>query len=218
MAKIARSICLTIPSRAAEFQKILDFHNRSSLPLVKFNGVVGSTLNSRTIIEYSKFLHKSFKFNISAKRARLAIAISHISIWHSLREYGDSYSLILEDDLILTDSIIEQTNLALTQINFDWDILFIGHSGKLKGTKKEGFVIAQRGHFPNTNHGMFAYIINPASLNKVLNTVGKLTKVQHIDWILREKYGKEIRAVYCEPSIILHNNKVASFRKKLDRI
>lgn len=218
MANITRSICLTIPNRAAEFQKILDFHNRSNIPLVKFNGVIGSTLNKQTILKYSKFLDKSFKFSTSIKRARLAIAISHIAIWHSLKEYGDSYSLILEDDLILTDSIVENINLVLTQIKFDWDILFVGHSGKLKGTKQEGFVIAQRGNFPNTNHGMFAYIINPKSLDKVLNTVGKLTKAQHIDWILREKYGREIRAVYCEPSIIRHNDAVTSLRKKLDRI
>jgi GR25 family glycosyltransferase involved in LPS biosynthesis len=218
MVKIERSICLTVVSRRAEFAKIDSFHKEIGLPLVRFDGVLGSTLTRKSVVLlHSSSVHKSLVFT-ATKRARLAIALSHINIWKSLKSYGDSYSLILEDDVVLTKDSMESVNSALNSINFNWDILFLGHSGKLKGAKKESFVIAQGGHYPDTNHGMFAYVINPKSIDKVLNAIGKLQRTQHIDWLLREKYGRSIVAVYCNPSIISHNNKIQSIRKKLDRI
>lgn len=217
MEKVKRSICLTIPERKNQFSKIEKVHAALKLELIKFNGIQAATVKSTAQNSYRELVSPALKFD-STKRARLAIALSHLSIWKKIQSHMEGYSLILEDDVIVTASTIDKINLLLSQIDFSWDILFLGHSGKLKGTKKGNFVFAQSGNFPNTNHGMFAYIINPASLEKLINSIAPLNRCQHIDWLLREKYGKSIIAVYHSPSIILHDDSLKSVRKKIDRI
>jgi GR25 family glycosyltransferase involved in LPS biosynthesis len=140
--------------------------------------------------------------------------MSHISIWEKIKDSENAY-LILEDDVIIPPTLNSTMDQVVLDCPFDWDILFLGYAGKLKGVKKGNYLIASSGNLPDTNHGMFAYVINPKSVKKIINICKPIRKIKHIDWILREKYStspnkNKISAVYFVPNLIKHNNKIKS--------
>jgi GR25 family glycosyltransferase involved in LPS biosynthesis len=153
------------------------------------------------------------------RKARLAICLSHLSIWKSLIDSID-YTLIIEDDVLLDFDLKEKLNNISSKLTLEWDLLFIGHAGALNGQCMGDITFAKSGNEENSNHGMFAYFVNPKSILKLIKSITPIFKMQHIDWLLRKKYSNDkngIKAIYFNESIIKHNNDIVSERRLIDK-
>jgi GR25 family glycosyltransferase involved in LPS biosynthesis len=207
-------VCLTIPPREKYFKSLVSKLTSQEFKVEAFQGVIGNDLNrSRISSLYSKLLFSNINIPLT-KRTRLAIAISHILIWEKIKDLGRGI-LILEDDVIAPLNLKDSLEQIIEENPFEWDILFLGYSGKLKGLTKDNYLLASPGNFPDTNHGMFAYLVNPNSVKKLIRLCTPIRRVQHIDWLIRSKYSlssdkNRISAVYYVPNLIRHNNSIKS--------
>jgi GR25 family glycosyltransferase involved in LPS biosynthesis len=143
--------------------------------------------------------------------------------------YGE-YNLILEDDVILPPGQLsksEENKIIrlhdyiehyLKSVPDDWDILFIGRSKYLYGKTVAPNILKafpMSKHRPETNHGMFAYLIKTSSIPKLLKIMYPIpVYYQHIDWKLRAYYSKGINAYYLEKPLVMHNYKIESIREQ----
>lgn len=208
-------ICLTRPSRKENIEKIENELKKQKININFEQGIDGKNIDQSIKEKYKNIISPYLEWKENRK-ARLAIYLSHLLIWKKI-EKDEEYNLIIEDDVQLKSNLKDEINNIGSRIDFEWDLLFLGHCGALNGKLQGDFSIASKGHQKNTNHGMFAYIINPASVTKLIKQVTPIFKMQNIDWILREKYDK-IKAVYLNKSIIDHDHGIPSERKSIDKI
>lgn len=208
-------ICLSRPNRKENIEKIENELKKQKLNINFQQGIDGKNIDPSIKQKYKNIISPYLEWKENRK-ARLAIYLSHLLIWKTI-ENEKEYILIIEDDVQITSNLKEEINNIGVNINFEWDLLFLGHCGALNGNIQGDFTIAKKGHQKNTNHGMFAYIINPLSVTKLIKQVTPIFKMQNIDWILRDKYDK-IKAVYLNKSIINHDYGIPSERKSIDKI
>ena len=67
----------------------------------------------------------SLLFETNFKRSMMSLIHKHIYIYSLIAENYDS-ALILEDDVVLSDSFTDKLNLYISQLPEDYDMLFIG--------------------------------------------------------------------------------------------
>lgn len=116
--------------------------------------------------------------------------ISHLQIWEKIALGKDSYSIILEDDVILVDNFYEKFNILMRQAPKDFDILYLENQnnsfilGKFQKIKSpvelnQSFVLSKKGAkklIKSTNNDFFGNmsinsneIIAYASYKKLFN-------------------------------------------------
>ena len=121
-------------------------------------------------------------------------------------------------DVIWKSSVTELTPDAKIYSRKDCDILFIGRSKYLYVTTVAPNILKalpMEKHRPETNHGMFAYLIKTSSIPKLLKIMYPIpVYYQHIDWKLRAYYSKGINAYYLEKPLVMHNYKIESIREQ----
>ena len=164
-------------------------------------------------------------------KVKLSIYMSHLLLWYQILKDYKSIALnktvqiptyiVLEDDIHIKSNIQNSLTKIQKYIPMDYDILFLGYAGKLRGVKLNEYIIEpEAGQFQDTNHGLFAYIINPNSIDKLTDillpidstnikgnwqTVG--SNIPHMDWKIRHFYSNNIKAYYLLDPLIIHENK-----------
>lgn len=196
----------------------------------------------KALIQSNKLVNTNdwYKYFYKIEKNKLAIYLSHTFLWEKIynnytdtlsssnSSYGE-YNLILEDDIFLPlgqknkedNKIIrlhDYIEYYLKSVPDDWDILFIGRPKNLYGKTISPNILKafpMSKHRPETNHGMFAYLIKTSSIPKLLKIMLPIpVYYQHIDWKLRAYYSKGINAYYLEKPLVMHNYKIESIREQ----
>ena len=182
-----------------------------------------------SIIKNNKYLSDNIEsYLIYKHRKKISIYMSHILIWSKiLKEYlaislGERTQIpqyiILEDDVKINISIETYLDNIYKHIPSKYDILFLGYGGKLLGKQINPYIVKpDSGQHQDTNHGLFGYIINPNSiekLNRLLLPIDSIyikgdwqangSNIPHMDWKIRHFYNTEINAYYLINPLILH--------------
>lgn len=162
-----------------------------------------------------KMNNESFIFSKDGDRdvlnGSIGCSLSHINLWKKMKKSRDNEIIIFEDDSIITNNTHNEIDRCLEnikQIDKDWDIIFLGGS-RIYGERMGNFIKAKYvGSWMNC--GLFAYIINKKSIDKLLKTVLPINT--YIDMQMNRYYGNGINAYYTNPSAVKHNYDFGSSR------
>ncbi len=166
--------------------------------------------------------------NVYKHKIKLSIYMSHILLWDKILNNYKAIPLndrvqvpqyiILEDDIKIKFNIEILLDRIYRHIPQDYDILFLGCGGQLRGKLVNPYIVKpEEGQHRNTNHGLFGYMINPNSIEKMtklllpidsLYIVGNWQvngcTIPHMDWKIRHFYNKGINAYYLKHPVIHH--------------
>ena len=181
------------------------------------------------ILKENKYLsHNIQYYTIMKNKVKLCIYMSHLLLWSViLKDYKKipldkkvhiPEYIVLEDDIKLKFNIEIMLDKVLKHIPRDYDILFIGYAGKLVGTQINNYIVRPvSGQLQDTNHGLFGYIINPNSIEKLMKLLLPIDSlnikgnwqvegsiIPHMDWKIRHFYNKEINAYYLKHPLVIH--------------
>ena len=158
-------------------------------------------------------LHDSsfFNHNIDGRdslKGSIACGISHKKIWNRvLNDPNITNALILEDDANVPTDFWSKFNEL--NIPNNWDIIFCGGM-RIYGDKISENIIKAKFHDRWFNCGLYGYIINKKSAQKLLDICTPITN--YIDVQMNHHYSDSINAYYINPFIITHNSNFPSSR------
>ena len=103
--------------------------------------------------------------------------LSHIEVWKKIKEDKNcNYGMIFEDDVIINNNITDKVIYEyINDLPNDWDILLFNNVRKGDEIKNNLVKVSKF-------TGMYSYIINKNSIDKILNEMMPLN--QHIDFKL----------------------------------
>ena len=184
------------------------------------------------ILKKNKYLSDDIPiYSIMKHKVKLSIYMTHLLLWSTiLTEYKNislntrihiPHYIVLEDDINIDQNIELKLKSLQKYIPSDYDILFLGYGGRLLGKQINEYITQPSpGQHQDTNHGLFAYIINPNSIDKLTNILLPIdslyikgnwqstgSTIPHMDWKIRYFYNKEIKAYYLHHPFITHMNK-----------
>ena len=199
------------------FERFEAFNNKSLTPHII------------EMLRINNYLSRNIQiYSIMKNKVKLSIYMSHLLLWSRIfKEYKAiplekrvqiPHYIILEDDINIKYNIEKMLDKLHKHFPPDFDIIFLGYGGKLMGKQfNEYFVIPDRGQHQDTNHGLFAYIINPNSIEKLTNLLLPIdslyikgnwqatgSNIPHMDWKIRHFYNNEIKAYYLRHPLIVH--------------
>ena len=130
------AFCITIERRHDRWKRFQDQSGIDGLPLKRFLGVDGKTLDPKTDDRIAVLT----KRNILAKTRRsheeldsiggVGCALSHIAVWQWMVDNQQEACLIFEDDAVVPPDFIPRTNACIEQSavlrSKQWDIWLLG--------------------------------------------------------------------------------------------
>lgn len=181
-------------------KKIKQLCNKANVNFTRFSAIDG----------------KKIKKNIKRK-GEYACKLSHIEIWKNFKKNNQQNCIIFEDDVIIPADFWYKLDTKMKSVPNDWDLIYLGGShiygDQINSNVLKPHVFTKK---PERvyNVGLFAYIINKNSVNKLLKyTNGKNTKP--IDDQVRNLHNK-LNLYYIYPSIIKHDYNFDSERRIID--
>jgi len=196
----------------------------------RFDAIDGN--NHELVKEVSKiFTNKDIEPLWKNYKGSIGCYLSHLKLWKNLqvnlqenskengkensKENGkvnskDYYSLIMEDDAFFTPNGLNNLEIAFRQsLNYDWDILYVGHNILSGKTIHPLFVkpnsnLNKRGF----NSGFFGYIIKHSSIDKLLKIFSRFDS-PFIDVQARISF-KEFNALFIKGNLIKHVKNISS--------
>lgn len=164
--------------RNSELKKTYAASDLQIMPLNRFPAIVGKEvvledwLAPETIKEVKETDRTRLRtHHYQLTRGGVGCFLSHYTLAKQLlADSTADYYLILEDDIVLKDDILKETNHYLPILPKDWDIIQLSTLRKIN-SKLEGEFFKPSGFW-----GMQSYIINKKGAKKLVNEVNK-TKI-----------------------------------------
>ena len=204
------SFCITLERRLDRWKRFQTQPGVKPLPLKRFLGVDGKTLNLRTDDRVATFT----KRNILTKSRRsheelnsiggVGCALSHIAVWQWMVDNNQPLCLIFEDDAIVPTGFTERANhliqTTLLQDPNAWDIWLLGGTWDDLSSIKGESSIHRIGSFVLFH----AYVMTLPTAKRLLQDVYPIHG--HIDlWTSVYAYLNNLRVVGA-PSLRLQQN------------
>jgi GR25 family glycosyltransferase involved in LPS biosynthesis len=170
-------------------------------------GVDGRDTSSvKKILEYFYANDTSYIYKIMGHREKhpgsIGCYLSHMSIWnyaYNSKKKDENYILILEDDATFEKHGIENIEITIDMLMYlDWDILYFGHSPKLKGSIIYPNILRPLQHsYPEkrTNCGFWGYAIKLSSVPQLIQSVRKF-ETMSIDATIQYYFGKIVKPLF----------------------
>ena len=170
-------------------------------------GVDGRDVSSvKKILEYFYLEDTSSIYKIMGYREKhpgsIGCYLSHMSIWnysYNTKNEGENYVLILEDDATFEPHGIENIERTIDRLMYlNWDILYLGHSPKLKGNILYPNILSPlRNSYPEkrTNCGFWGYAVRLSSVPQLIHSVKKF-ETMSIDATIQYYFGKLIKPLF----------------------
>jgi len=196
------AFCITIERRHDRWKRFQDQSGIDGLPLKRFLGVDGKTLDPKTDDRIAVLT----KRNILAKTRRsheeldsiggVGCALSHIAVWQWMVDNQQEVCLIFEDDAVVPPDFIQNANACIEQSavlgSKQWDIWLIGgiwdNVSRIPGEK----AVQRVGAFFQFQ----AYIVTLSTAKRLLRDVYPIHA--HIDvWVSIYAYMNDLRIVAC---------------------
>ena len=98
---------------------------KANIKFIRFNAINGKKLNLKKAYENGTVSAKWLK------RGQIGVAISHITLWKTLRNWEEEIAIIFEDDVIIPKNFWILVKQYMKQLPKDWDILFLDILGSI---------------------------------------------------------------------------------------
>ncbi len=178
----------------------------------------GSVWDSKRCVLDRQRRHLFANNDFGSRRSVIGCALSHIHLWQKLiQETQKQHNMfcILEDDSLLCDNFSELFNNLLNNLNFDFDLIFLGYH------------ILKNKRTPNTNNkspeniklvkytsdnpifswgtsyigGLFGYLISKSGAHKLLGLINKYGIKHGIDYFMYKQFS-ELNVYFVLPGLI----------------
>jgi len=179
------------------------------------DAVNGTTINLYDYVNRG-ILDKNFILDNDIKRSKeIGCYLSHIQLLKYISStFKKKYSVIFEDDFIITlnnkyDFDITMNNLVntLSNINYDFDIVFLGNTFYNKGDHIINNIYNV--DITKTIVGLFGYLVVNKNINKIVKLLEFINKP--LDIAIQELiYNKKINALIVYPNIVSYNELIPS--------
>ena len=180
---------------------------------IRYPAINGESLNIENLQDKHilKLNKKSFFNHNTNKRNSLynsiGCALSHTNLWNKISKTRNQNILILEDDIIIPPNFNKLFNQL--SIPSNWDIIFLGGSRIYGSFINTNIVKANTSNNVLYNCGLFAYIINSKSANKISKLFSPIST--YID-VQLNRYFNKLNCYYIYPNLIKHNYNIESSR------
>jgi GR25 family glycosyltransferase involved in LPS biosynthesis len=148
--------------------------------------------------------------------------LAHMSAWkyaYQTRKPNEQYVLILEDDANFAPFGVENMEIIMEKaMKYLWDILYIGHSKHVTGTKYEPLLVRPFDKQPpvgHTNSGFWGYIIRLDAVPELLKSVESFQDAS-VDATIVRHFGDNIQALFSVPSLVSQSS-LMSVRVSIDK-
>ena len=157
-----RIVVISLPFRTDRRQNVRRQMSRLQLPFTFFEAIHGKSTRVSALDERL--------FSPLARRylppGSIGCALSHVRVWQDV-ERGGAGCLVLEDDVLLPDSFVEDLRHRLPEVPSDFDLLFLG-SGKTAPGDIRRFVSRHVFEPFYPREGMYAYVISARGAKNLL--------------------------------------------------
>jgi len=92
----------------------------ANIKFIRFNAINGKKLNLKKIYKNGTVSAKWLK------RGQIGVAMSHITLWKTLRNWEEDIAIIFEDDVIIPKNFWILVKQYMKQLPKDWDMFFLG--------------------------------------------------------------------------------------------
>jgi len=164
---------------------------------------------------------------VTQRRAELSLHLKHLYLYRLMLSDNYEEVLVLEDDVILSDSFMKKLAIYMTQLPNDYDMLFIGNGCNLHIPKNK--LIPNHYIYEKCLHETAwggngaarctdSYIIHQRCAKKLCDYAAGLTKKINlpVDWWLNEAARDLVLKVYwAEPTIISQGSQNGLFSRSI---
>lgn len=148
--------------------------------------------------------------------------LSHLSLWNHIyrdRRSGEEFVLILEDDAKFEPYGIQNMERVLHDLkDAEFDILYLGHSPNLKGTRITSLLLrppSKSEPVYRTNSGFWGYIVRVSSLPNLISSVSSFQD-QSIDETIQRQFGELVDALFLVKPLVTQSS-LYSVRVTMDQ-
>ena len=202
---IDKIYCINIEESKDRWDTIRKNAKKEGLKINRFNAVNGKIHDLNDLEE----IHK-IKINKKLKKGTVGCALSHILALRRIKSENNDHVLIIEDDIKITPRLNQKINSYLKEIDFDFDIIFLGGCNIYGESYKEKFIkpvnIKQKKRYRH-NLCCHAMLIKKKNVDKILEALKSIDR--SIDTQLRENFGF-LNCFYCNPPLIYQNREISS--------
>ena len=96
--------------------------NHFSLSYSFLEAIHGQSINPATM-DQARFTRSTLRY---LPQGSLGCALSHIQAWQQVLDQGWQYGLIFEDDVVLTETFVEDLRTCMPEVPPDFDLLYLG--------------------------------------------------------------------------------------------
>jgi len=182
----------------------------ANINFIKFKAINGKRLNLNKIyadgLVTSKWL----------KKGQIGVALSHITLWKTIKNWEEDIAIILEDDAIIPTNFWIRLKICMKQLPDDWDMLFLGGTSiigsKYSANLLKPTTLKTKGIY---NTGFFAYMVNKKCLKVLIQKSKPL--ITAIDNQIKDFAFKNLNIFYSYPPIITHNYNFNSDNNRINK-
>lgn len=189
------------------WQDITKQMDRNLINYTRIEAINGNDVDRKSLID-SKILYNKTKI----ANGELGCYLSHMNILH--QNINSSNFIVMEDDVIITPNFWNNFNKYMTQLPNDWDILYLGASNMHCTKITKNIMKPTVDKITTANTGTYAMLYRTTSIKKILNHLLPIKIAIDLQFkSIRQNHN--LKAYYCYPPLILHNNKYESLRRKI---
>lgn len=179
-------------------QKVQTFAGRNKRRWLRMT----SEMSSEELLElnerYKAGMLKSKRLRAALhERLRFGCYLSHVLVWQNMLHLGHSFSMVLEDDIVLNENFMESVASLLQKLPRDWGLLYLNGSHQKFGYRFDDGLTQSRGGV-----GAFGYLISQNTANKFLHGPA-LRSDRAIDLMMNEEVlSGRILAFHATPPLV----------------
>jgi len=143
--------------------------------------------------------------------AEISCTIKHITALEEIAKNGDGF--IIEDDLIIKDSFVEEFNKAIDSLPNDWDVVMIGSGCNMVSENIESDKILYKKNHPATRC-LDSYLVSQSAAKKICSTIKPFQL--GADWeVAYHLYLHDMNVYWLEPSPCFQGSKKGVYKSTL---
>lgn len=143
--------------------------------------------------------------------AEVSCTIKHIKALELIAKNGDGF--IIEDDVLIVNSFVEEFNQSFDQLPQDWDIIMIGAGCNMHVKNIIPGVRFYKMRDPATRC-LDSYMVSQSAAEKILNTVKPFQNIS--DWEFAwQFYINKLNTYWLEPSLCVQGSEIGLYKSTL---
>lgn len=165
------------------------------LPFQRIEGIDGSQLGEAEIAEVFDRKRAQTHYHYDLTRGEIGCYLSHLKAWQAVLDQELDYAIILEDDVVLTDSfrLLPQT---LTKLEDAWDLIKIAAPYK----KQKATQLGDIGSFGYVRYrkppmGACGHVVSAAGAQKLLAKRPPFYRPVDVDLQWQDELGLNVRGL-----------------------